>query len=143
MKVLFYLPVTREIDTKIQELVEMAGSMAQTEIFRSIESFSSRLHRPADSFAIAVLVAGNKKDLVDFAFIRHLISDMPIIVVLYDREESTANLGYALVPRFLTYMDSNLMEVGAVLEKMIQKYEKRKVLEEQKIDSGCELQFTL
>ena len=109
--------------------------MAKTKVFRSIEDLSSRLRRPADGFVIAVLVAGNKKDLVDFAFIRHLLSDMPIILVLPDWEESTAIIGYGLVPRLLTYMDSNLMEIGAVLEKMIQYYEKRKVMEEQEIDA--------
>jgi len=126
MNVLFYLPVTSEIDAKIQEVVEMARSMAKTEVFRSIEDLSSRLRWPADGFTIAVLVAGNKKDLVDFAFIRHLLSDTPIILVLPDRKESTATIGYDLVPRFLTYVDSNLMEVGAVLEKMLENYEKRK-----------------
>ncbi len=126
MNVLFYLPVTSEIDAKIQKVVEMARSMAKTEVFRSIEDLSSRLRRPADGFTIAVLVAGNKKDLVDFAFIRNLLSDTPIILVLPDRKESTASIGYGLVPRFLTYVDSNLMEVGAVLEKMLKNYEKRK-----------------
>jgi hypothetical protein len=142
MNVLFYLPIKSEIDARIQEVVEMTGSMAKTEIFRSIENLSSRLRRPAEGFTIAVLVAGNKKDLVDFSFIRHLLSDTPIILVLPDRKESTAIIGYGLVPRFLTYVDSNLMEVGAVLEKMFENYEKRKVMEEQKIDSGCELLVT-
>ncbi len=139
MNVLFYLPVTSEIDSRIQGIVEMAKSTAKAEVFRSIEGLSSRLHQPADGLTIAVLVAGNKKDLVDFAFIRHLFSDTPIILVLPDREESTAIIGYGLVPRFLTYMDSNLMEVGAVLEKMIQYYEKKNVINEQEIDSNCEL----
>ncbi len=128
MNVLFYLPLTSEIASRIQGVVEMAKSMAKTEVFRSIEDLSSRLRRSADGFVIAVLLAGNKKDLVDLAFIRHLLSDTPIIVVLYDREESTTIMGYGLVPRFLTYIDSNLMEVGAVLEKMIQKYEKREAV---------------
>ena len=142
MNVIFYLSVTSKIDARIQEVVEMAKSMAKTEVFRSVEDLSSRLRRPADGFVIAVLVAGNKKDIVDFAFIRHLLSDMPIILVLPDREESTAIIGYGLVPRFLTYMDSNLMEVGAVLEKMLENYEKREVMEEQEIDFGCELLVT-
>ena len=142
MNVLFYLPVTSEIDAKIQKVVEMARSMAKTEVFRSIKDFSIRLCRPADSPAIAVLLAGNKIDLVDFAFIRNLLSDTPIILVLPDREESTATIGYALVPRFLTYMDGNLMEIGAVLEKMIKYYEEKNVMEEQEIDSGCELPVT-
>ncbi len=142
MNVFFYLPVTSEIDSRIQKVVEMARSMAKTEVFRSIENLSSKLSRPADGFVIAVLLAGNKKDLVDLAFIRHLLSDTLIILVLPDREESTAIIGYGLVPRFLTYMDSNLMEVGAVLEKMLENYEKREVMEEQEIDSGCELLVT-
>lgn len=139
MNVIFYLPVTSKIDARIQEVVEMVRSMAKTEIFRSIGDLSSRLRWPVEGFVIAFLVAGNKKDLVDFAFIRHLFSDTPIILVLPDRKESTAIIGYGLVPRYLTYIDSNLMEAGAVLEKMIQYYEKRKVMEEQEIDSGCEL----
>ena len=142
MNVIFYLPVTSKIDARTQEVVEMARSMAKTEVFRSIGDLSSRLRWPADGFVIAFLVAGNKKDLVDFAFIRHLFSDTPIILVLPDRKESTAIIGYGLVPRYLTYMDSNLMEAGAVLEKMIQYYEKRNVMEEQEIDSGCELLVT-
>ena len=128
MNVIFYLPVTGEIDARIQGVVEMVRSMAKTEIFRSIEDLSKKLRLPADGFTIAVLVAGNKKDLVDFVFIRHLLSDTPFIIVLYDRKESTTIMGYGLVPRFLTYMDSNLMEVRAVLEKMIQKYEKREAV---------------
>ena len=139
MNVIFYLPVTSRIDARIQEVVEMAGSMAKTEILRSIGDLSSRLRWPADGFVIAFLVAGNKKDIVDFALIRHLFSDTPIILVLPDRKESTAIIGYGLVPRFLTYMDSNLMEAGAVLEKMLQNYEKKESIEEQEIDSGCEL----
>ena len=130
MTVFFYLPVTSEIDARIQEVVKMARSMAKTEVFRSIKDLSSRLRRPADGFVIAFLVAGSKKELLDIVSIRHLLSDMPIILVLPDREESTAFIGYGLIPRFLTYMDSNLMEVGAVLEKMLENYEKRKVMED-------------
>ena len=130
MNVFIYLPVTSEIDARIQEVVKMARTMAKTEVFRSIEDLSSRLRRPADGFAIAFLVAGSKKELLDIVSIRHLLSDMPIILVLPDREESTAFIGYGLIPRFLTYMDSNLMEVGAVLEKMLENYEKRKVMED-------------
>ncbi len=142
MNVLFYLPVTSKIDARIQEVVELVKPMAKTEVFRSIKDLSIRLCRPAGSPTIAVLLAGNKIDLVDFAFIRNLFSDAPIILVLHDRKESTAIIGYSLVPRFLTYMDSNLMEVGAVLEKMIKYYEEKNVMEEQEIDSGCELPVT-
>ena len=142
MNVIFYLPVTSKIDPRIQEVVEMARSMAKTEIFRSIGELSSRLRWPAAGFVIAFIVAGNKKDLVELAFIRHLLSDTPIILVLPDREKSTAIIGYGLVPRFLTYMDSNLMEVGAVLEKMIKYYDEKNLIKEQEVDSGYEVLVT-
>ena len=128
MNVFFYLPITSEIDARIQGAVEMAKSMAKTEVFRSIENLSKRLHKPADGFTIAVLVAGSKKELLDIVSIRHLLSDIPVILVLPDRQDETIAAGHKLYPRFLTYVDSKLTEVGAVLEKMIQKYEKREAV---------------
>jgi hypothetical protein len=119
MNVLFYLPVTSKIDARIQEVVEMARSMVKTEIFRSIGALSSRLRRPIDDFAIAFLLAGRKKELLDIVSICHLLSDIPVILILPDRQDETIAAGYKLYPRFLTYMDSNLTEVGVVLEKMI------------------------
>jgi len=116
--------------------------MAKTEVLQSIGDLSSRLCWPTDDFKIVVIVASNKKDLVDLTFIGHIFSDTPIIIVLPDRKESTTIIGYGLVPRFLTYMDSNFMEVGAILEKMLENYEKRKLMEKQEIDSGCELFIT-
>ena len=44
------------------------------------------------------------------------------MLVLSDSHDETIAAGHKLYPRFLTYVDSNLMEVGAVLEKMFQKY---------------------
>ena len=142
MNVLFYLPVTSEIDPKIQEVVEMAGSMARTEVFQNIEDLSSRRRRPADGFVIAFLVAGSKKELLDIVSIHHLLSDIPVILVLPDRQNETIVAGHKLYPRFLTYVDSNLTEVGAVLEKILQNYEKKESIEKREIDSGCELLVT-
>ncbi len=135
MNVFFYLPITSEIDARIQGAVEMAKSMAKTEVFRSVEDLSSRLRRPADVFVIAFLVARSKKELLDIVLIRHLLSDISVILVLPDRQAETIAAGHKLYPRFLTYMDSNLTEVGAVLEKMLQNYEKKESIEEQEIDA--------
>ena len=125
MNVLFYLPLTSEIGSKIQGVVKMAKSMARTEIFRSIGDLSSGLCRPADGFTIAVIVTGTREDLANIISIRQLLSGISVILVLSDSHDETIAAGHKLYPRFLTFMDSNLMEVGAVLEKMIQYYEKR------------------
>ncbi len=59
----------------------------------------------------------------------YLFSEIAIILILPDREESITAMGYTLCPRFLTYVDSNSSELTAVLGKMFEKYSKE-VMEE-------------
>jgi len=125
MNVLFYIPATGEADEWIQRAADMVAPKAETEVFRSIGDLSRRLCRPVyGGPTVAVLLAGNEEDLLNMVSIRHLFLDIPIILILYDREEDTTAMGYALYPRFLTYADSNPAEVAAVLGKMVEKYNK-------------------
>lgn len=125
MNVLFYIPVTSEASERIQGVVEMLASKANTEVFQSIEDLSHRLRQPANSSSIVTLLVRNKEDLIDMVSIRHLLSEIAVILILPYREESTTAMGYTLCPRFLTYVDSNFMEVGAVLGKMLENYKKK------------------
>ena len=130
MNVLFYIPVTGEAGEKIHRVVEMAAPKARTEVFRSIKDLSWRLCRPAESPAIAVLLAGDEEDLLSIVSIRQLLSEIPIILILPVRDHSTTAMGHSLSPRFLTYMDGNFEEVGAVLGKMLEYYKQREVMED-------------
>ena len=106
--------------------MEMAGARAKTEIFRNIRDLSHRLSRPVDTATIAVLPVSGRRDLNSFVSIRHLLSDIPFILILPRRENRMTSIGYDLLPRFLTYMNTELKEVGAVLEKMIENHGNRK-----------------
>lgn len=128
MNVLFYIPFKG--NEKINRLVCRVSVLATTRIFQSAEDFSRRFSQPAYGSTVGVLIAGDREQLLNIISIRHLLSEIPIILVLPDREESTTTMGHTLAPRFLTYMDGKLAEVAAVLEKMAKKYNKKEVTKE-------------
>ena len=117
MNVFFFAPMIDGADERIRMTAEMLASKADVEIFRYIEDFARRLCWPADSPMVAVLVAGDREDLLDVVSVRHLLSEIPVVLVLPDRENWTTDTGYSLRPRFLTYLDSEFAEVEAVLEQ--------------------------
>ncbi len=122
MNVIFHIPNKNEAGVSIYRIAQMAEVKAKAEIFRDIRDLSHRLSRPADTGTIAVILINNQKDLNNLYSIRHLLSDLPFILILPHREKKMTSIGYDLGPRFLTYMDGNLHEAEAVLEKMIDNY---------------------
>lgn len=126
MNVLFYISATSNMNERFHGVVEMTARKADTEVLRSIPELSDKLSRPdCDSPTVAVLLACNKRDLIELNSLRHLLADMPLIVILPDNRKATTAMGHALSPRFLTCVDNNINEVGAVLEKMLKNYDKR------------------
>ena len=130
MNVLFYIPETSEVSERIYEVVEMIASKATTEIFTSIDDLSRRLRQPANCISIATLLVCNREDLFELTSIRDLLSELPVILILPDREKNTTAMGHIPKPRFFTYADSDFMEVGTVLMKMLED-PKRKQIEEE------------
>jgi methyl coenzyme M reductase subunit C-like uncharacterized protein (methanogenesis marker protein 7) len=128
MNVLFYISATGEINDRFREVAEITALKANTVVLRSIPELSDKLRRPdRDGPTVAVLLACNKRDLIELTSLRHLLSDTPLILILPDNRKDTTAMGHALSPRFLTCVDNNVNEVGAVLEKMLKNYEKDKL----------------
>ena len=129
MNIVFYIPHTHIVKDKqrLYRVVEMAGERGKTEIFRNISDLSRRLSKPADAATIAVVLISGRSDLNEFVSIRHLLSEIPLILILPHRDNKTTSVGLDLAPRFLTYADTDLREVGMVLEKMIENYSNRVV----------------
>lgn len=118
MNLLFYVSTTDEATNRLQKVVETVLPGENREIYRDIQSLSKRLREPPEGRRIAVLLASNRQDLSAFESIRNLLSDLPIILVLPDRKIDTITQGHTLRPRFLTYMDSDFVELAGVLLKM-------------------------
>ena len=122
MNIVFHIPDPIEAKDRIYSVVEMAEAKAKTEVYRNIRDLSRRLSQPVDGATIGVLLVNDMEGLNHLFSIRHLLSDMPFILILPNRENSMISLGYRLGPRFQTNMDNSLYEVEAVLKKMIRNH---------------------
>ena len=71
---------------------------------------------------VALLVADGQREMEELLKIRRSVAEMEWIVVLPDRQAATVSLGLRLLPSFLTYTDANLADIGAVLQRIKDKY---------------------
>ena len=129
MSILFFSGETEGAGKQIQRIIEAQVRDDEIEIYRTIESLSSRLKQTAYNLGIAVLFAANKEALSGFLSIRNLFDDVRIILILPDGEEDTIRKGHLLRPRFLKPVDSNFNDVALVLNKMIRSLNQKPFLQ--------------
>lgn len=121
--IILYSQATNGVGSEFCEAVEAVSTGAHVEIFSTISDLSKRLHKPGLNFPIIVLMVVNREDLENIVAIQNLLFDSRIILILPDKEDDTMALGHTLRPRFVSYRDNFFSEVGAVLDKMINRPE--------------------
>ncbi len=117
MDILFY--ARNGVAESIQKLIESPSF--EVEIHRTIRDLEERLRRPLNDPTIAILVADTREALKELIVIRSLLSNVRMILVLPDRETETVATGHSMHARFLTYLDSNPVEVELVLNRMAER----------------------
>ncbi len=119
MKLFLYAPDKCGSGKRLQRVIELLVSKNDREIYRTIEGLTSRLRQPRHNPPIAVLLAATRKDLSDILSLCDLLGDIRIMLVLPDRKRDTIAKGHTLRPRFITYADSDFVEIAAVLSKVL------------------------
>lgn len=120
MKCIFYEKKSGTIAGRIIGMLQAAAGENKIELYRTIKTLSQRLSRPVDGLSVIVLIAGDRKDLLNILAVQKQFGVMRIIIILPDREDESVRIGYKLKPRFLTYLNGDVAEVQAVLSKMLQ-----------------------
>ena len=120
MTVFLYAKIEDGPGTRLERVIETFVPEENLEIYRTLDDLSHRLRQPGDNIAISVLLTASHEDLLDLLLIRDLLADVRIIIVLPDSEDKTIAKGHSLRPRFISYADSDFMDVGAVLSKMFE-----------------------
>jgi len=136
MTVLVYLTKMEGAGERILQVIETVISERNVNIYRSIGALSRRLRQTRTDMTIALLLASSKEDLFDLLSIRDFLLDMKIILVLPDSDMETIVKGHTLRPRFLSYCDSDFVDVAAVLSLMIRNLGADKKLDFQTGRSG-------
>ena len=126
MSVLFFSTETQGAGEQLQREIETFIPGDEIEIYHTFESFSNRLRQPSWNLSVLVLVVETREDLQELFLIRDLFNSIPVILVIPDRESDTICAGHKFYPRFLSYIDSNYLDVAMVLNKLINKEVKKK-----------------
>jgi len=63
----------------------------------------------------------SQNELMELMPVRDLLLRIPIILILPDHEQETITKGHSLRPRYLTYIDYDLSDVGDVFKKIVYK----------------------
>ncbi|MDD5168467.1 MAG: hypothetical protein PHN75_06590 [Syntrophales bacterium] len=122
IKIIFYSSMKDETGGRLQRVIEMLFTREQIEIYRTIDMLAGRLHQPLTEPSIFVILTSSTQELNEMLGLKETLSDRRIILVLPDSEPDTISRGHSLRPRFLTYTDSDFLEVLAVLGKMAGAY---------------------
>jgi len=119
MSVLLYSRPEKGPGERLHAVIEAFVPKREIELLGTIQSLSDRLRGPTDDEDIAVLLAANRDELEELLSVSDFLSDLRVVLVLPDREDDTIAKGHTLGPRFLSYTDSNFIDVAAVLGKML------------------------
>ena len=119
MGLLFFSREVKGAGERLKGIIEAHVPEHEIEIYRSVKSLSDRFHKPTYNLTTLILLAATQKDLTDLLHAHQLFNDIPIILILPDREENTILEGLKVFPRYMTYADGDFLDVSAVIGKML------------------------
>jgi hypothetical protein len=125
MGILLFSTNGKECEDRMVRAISELSQRQNVEIYRKVSDLSKRFRRPRGDITVMILLTGNRKDLIGLLNAKDLFFDIPIILILVDYEQETTNLGFKMIPRFISYGDDNFEDVKGVLEKMIRQAERR------------------
>ena len=117
--VIFYSMYIEGTGGQLRKMIDDVVPNENMETYSTIEALGERLRQPSYNIAIAVLQISGREELQNVLSIRHLFDNIQIILILPDRKNEMIALGHKLRPRFLSYSDSDFIDVAVVLENML------------------------
>jgi hypothetical protein len=123
MAIILYLPLTEGPGKQIYAIVKRAASKRNVELYISIQDLSERLRQSVFDVNVIVLLAANRKDLLEITSLGDFLNGMRIILVLPDCDTETIAKGHLLRPRFIAWLGDDFAHVEMVLKKMLSIYD--------------------
>ena len=118
MTVLFLSDSKNEAKNLLLRVLYMIVPKNKITLINDVGELEYHLRQQLHDNSIAVLLPANISEMTAIIALKGIFGDMPIILIMPDRQNNTISLGYKLRPRFITYADSDFLDVAAVLMKM-------------------------
>jgi hypothetical protein len=126
MKLLFYANETDAPVERLRYAIEGVAVSHRVETCETVVSLLQQLRLGVYDLIAIVLYVSNKKELMEVLALDDWLRDVPIILVLPDRNGATLAQGLTLRPRYISYSDADFTDVSAVLTKMLATYHKNR-----------------
>jgi len=118
MRILLYRKEAGTEGSELMKLIDTALQDGKGEVYQNIQSLAKSLREPVEEENIAVLLASDRKDLQDLLSIRHLLRDVPLILLVSDHSKETMAMAHQLRPRFINSLQGDYGSTIEVLQKI-------------------------
>jgi hypothetical protein len=119
IRLIFFSGDNEQIRKKILTVTEPLFPEDQINTHTTIDSFSSDLRKLDNYHRIILILTNTQKDLLSILFLKELLNNCNIILILPDTAKETMARACKLYPRYISYIQSDFKDVNFVLKKMI------------------------
>ena len=119
MNIIYCCLTSNESCEKVKRVIHLLVTTDDLDTFSRLEDFEKDLRTRLSARSIIIIHAGSKKHLDDILAARELLMDHKIILILPDTNPETVAMGHVLRPRFITYDDSDFLEMASVLRHLL------------------------
>jgi hypothetical protein len=119
MQFLFYASSSGSDENRILAAFKAAAPGRNIEHFTKLADMEERLRVLVEPNSIAILVAADEGELRKMQEFRDLVTDIYVILLIPDWQESTIKLAHLLRPRYLSQIKNDSIELDQVITKMI------------------------
>ncbi len=119
MKIAYCCPGAHAGCEKVKRILEILVAADSFEIFSTLPDFERFLRHDLTSGHLIILHASLMQHLEQFVSLREWLIDHRVILILPDHSRDNIIRGHMLRPRFITYNDSDYLEMAAVLQNLL------------------------
>jgi len=119
MALILYLSRGGKFEERLRKIVQETVPKEKVEVYRTMEELSSRLHKSIFDIRAMVISVSNREELSGFLYLRDFLNDLRIVLILSEDDPETIAMAHALRPRFLAWRESNLSNIGLVLQRIV------------------------
>jgi hypothetical protein len=118
MQLLLYSSKQDKNESRLAEAIQAATPGKSIERFSSLADLRERLRSIVEPASIVVLVAADREELQDMQAFRDMLTEIFVILVIPDWQESTVKLAHILKPRFLSVIEDDFLDLSQIVAKI-------------------------
>lgn len=111
MSLLLYTAQSDETGKEIMKAIKTHLPDESMEVCSTVNGLALKLSEQEHNRKMAILVPADEEEVIDIYSKQHLFYEVPVVLVLPNREKLAIAMGYRLKPRLMCYREAGIAEV--------------------------------